>query len=108
MSTCTTLSGNINGRMKLSGYLSKVETLTGRIVPEGVLSGRITVPEVIIEGADAGLYGGEYEVTPSSSKTVLDTANKLLKKDVVVKEIPFYKTSNMANGETVYIGKDVT
>lgn len=51
-------------------------------------------------------YNGEYEVTPLVDKeTTLPTANKIMTKDVVVKQVPYFETSNNTGGETVYIGK---
>ena len=48
-------------------------------------------------------YVGGYEVTPTSSQQTLDTDNKVLAEDVVVKAIPYYETTN-PSGTTVYIG----
>lgn len=48
-------------------------------------------------------YDGEYEVTPTASEQHLDTANKLLKRDVTVHEVPYYQTSNESGGYTVSI-----
>lgn len=51
-------------------------------------------------------YNGEYEVTPLVDKeTTLLTANKIMSRDVVVKQVPYFETSNNTGGETVYIGK---
>lgn len=51
-------------------------------------------------------YNGEYEVTPLVDKeTTLPTANKIMARNVVVKQVPYFETSNNTGGETVYIGK---
>ncbi len=52
---------------------------------------------------DRETYSGSYEVTPSASQQTLDTDNKVLANDVVVKPIPYFETSNIS-GITVYIG----
>ena len=54
------------------------------------------------------VYSGEYEVVPSAFNTqVLPTANKVLKKDVTVQKVPYFETSNVQNGVTVYIAEEV-
>ena len=57
----------------------------------------------LIEKRDT--YEGDYAVTPSTSEQRLATANKVLEQDVVIKEIPYSEVSNLAGGNTVYIGK---
>lgn len=52
------------------------------------------------------VYDGSYVVIPSNREQMLETANKLMSKDVTVKEIPYYETSN-ESGTTVYIGGNV-
>lgn len=56
---------------------------------------------------DADPYMGAYEVTPKVEAQVLPTAKKLMADDVTVKAIPYYETSNLSDGETVYIGTEV-
>ena len=51
------------------------------------------------------IYEGDYIITPKETAQVMKTAGKVMNKDVTVKEIPYYVTSNTAGGETVYIGK---
>ena len=54
------------------------------------------------------VYKGEYVVTPKREQgTTLETADKLMKDNVTVKEIPYFVTSNLAGGNTCYIGKEV-
>lgn len=51
------------------------------------------------------LYDGQYETTPLARvDQILRTANKMMLEDVVVKQIPYYETSNDAGGYTVIIG----
>lgn len=57
---------------------------------------------------DAEVYSGSYEVTPKAySPVVLETSNKLMKKDLTVREIPYFSVSNPAGGNTVYIAKEL-
>lgn len=59
----------------------------------------LTTPSVI----DAVIYTDDYEVTPKTYSQTLDTANKLLRDDITVLEIPYFETSNDSDGLTVYI-----
>lgn len=59
--------------------------------------------KLVYVGGD--LYDGEYEVTPSTvQKQVLETAQKIMSKNVTVHKIPYSQTSNLSGGDTVYIG----
>lgn len=54
-------------------------------------------------GAD--YYEGEYTVTPLAwEQVILETANKTMRNDVTVEEIPYYRTSNPSGGDTIFIG----
>ena len=52
-------------------------------------------------------YTGDYEVTPAVSSQTLDTSQKYMESDLVIKEIPYSETSNVSGGNTVYIGKEL-
>lgn len=53
-------------------------------------------------------YAGDYSVTPKAFENqTLATAQKLLEKDIVINEIPYFETSNDSNGITAYIAKEV-
>lgn len=56
---------------------------------------------------NADIYTGAYTVTPKDIAQQLQTKNKLLNKDVMVKKISFFETSNDEGGNTVYIGKEL-
>lgn len=50
-------------------------------------------------------YDGPYEVIPmANSEVTLATEGKKMKDDVLVLEVPYYETSNLSGGYTVYIG----
>lgn len=52
-------------------------------------------------------YDGEYKVIPKAfDSQMLDTANKVLDRNVVITEVPYYETGNEANGVTAYIAKE--
>ena len=63
--------------------------------------------ETITNDGDADPYIGNYEVIPKVKAQTLNTANKLMKKDVLVLEIPYFDVSNSAGGNTIYIGTEV-
>lgn len=65
------------------------------------------ITNIQTHSGDADYYKGEYEVTPKLHvETKLDTSGKLMKKDVTVLEIPYYETSNISGGTTVYIATE--
>jgi hypothetical protein len=61
----------------------------------------------VVHGNGLPPYEGEYEVTPKVEAQTLNTAQKYMVQDLTVKEIPCYKVSNNAGGNTVYIAKEV-
>jgi len=57
--------------------------------------------------AEGQIYEGSYEVTPKAhSDQTLDTKGKLMTDDVTVFKIPYYETSNLFDGLTVFIAED--
>lgn len=82
----------------LSGHISGKCTLSGSLSCKGSLSG------VVSALIDYERYTGDCNVTPNAfDAQILHTANKLLTQDVVVEKIPYYETSNIQDGITVYI-----
>lgn len=80
----------------LTGHISGLCTLSGKLTCFGSLSGKLSA--VI----DFNAYSGEYEVVPNAFNTqVLPTANKVLKKDIVVQKVPYFETSNNYDGVTM-------
>lgn len=81
-------------------------TLSGELSGGHGLSGILTVPKVIEENTN--VYQGDYEIIPDVHDTqTLETANKVLKQNIVVAAVPYYETGNSSDGTTVYIGKEV-
>lgn len=69
--------------------------------PEGVDGfNPVTVDMMQIRGEQ---YEGAYEVTPSIEEQILQTAEKVMKDDLKIKEIPYAEVSNPAGGTTVII-----
>jgi hypothetical protein len=112
------LSGTIRPRATLSGTISKTvekverqskiieisENGTLEVVPDAnkVLD-RVTVVADVI-GGNTEEYKGDYEVTPRFEEQTLQTALKVMRNDVVVKEISVTKIANSSGGNTVVIG----
>lgn len=55
----------------------------------------------------AELYEGAYTVHSAAHEAQeLPTANKHLIKNITVEKIPYYETSNLSDGITIYIGDE--
>lgn len=52
-------------------------------------------------------YEGEYVVTPKVESQTMPTKEKVMLKDVTIKAIPYFETSNTSGGNTVYIAKEM-
>lgn len=89
--------GELIGKLKGSG------TISGFLNAQKGISGTLTIPST--PGLE--LYGGPYEVTPKAwSDQILMTNGKLMADDVTVFRVPFYETSNLFDGLTVFIAED--
>ena len=58
-------------------------------------------------GFDIPKYKGPYDVTPTVDGLTLATADKHLDKDINVMAIPYFEVSNVFDGETIYIAKEL-
>ena len=80
-----------------------MDKIIGNISPINKISGNITYG--VGEGDTAVIYDGDYDVVPLAfQETILSTRNKKLIDDILVQEIPYYETSNLSGGNTVFIG----
>lgn len=87
------------------GSISACSTLSGRLSCVGGLSGSLSVSP---SSGDHETYNGEYSVVPKAfASQTLETAGKLMTKNVTVLEVPYFETDNEADGKTVYIAKEV-
>lgn len=56
----------------------------------------------------AEMYDGTYNVRSQTDEAYqLPTADRYLTDNITVEKIPYYETSNLADGLTVYIGKEI-
>lgn len=91
--------------MRLHGTLTAAKgelhgTLSpGRANLHGTLSARTVIGTELYEGAYA-VHSAAHEVQE------LPTANKHLVKNITVEKIPYYETSNLSDGITIYIGDE--
>ncbi len=81
----------------------------GLNVPDIQIGVSRETPDIKIEIEPGGeilpAYDGDIEFTPLAwQEQVLETANKTLKDNITIHEIPFSSVSNPKNGRTVYIG----
>lgn len=96
------------------GVVYTEDTLHGRIVGSGDMQGKLTAEGVLI--GEVGFpkcdypiaYSGAYDVIPKAHvMQTLDTDGKYMSDDVRVHEIPYFETSNLADGVTVYIANEL-
>ena len=86
----------------LSGSISANCTLTGNVSCTGGLTGKMSITQ------EYDAYTGDYKVVPQAfNEQVLPTAHKVLAEDVVISKVPYWETSNVSNGTTAYIAKEV-
>lgn len=87
---------------KIGGKLSPRSGIVGGLTGRGSISGSVSPA-----GRDnREKYTGEYVVTPlTAEEQVLETAEKIMTDDVRVLKVPYFETSNLYDGITVYIGE---
>lgn len=86
-----TLSASIELETQVHAILNNVPTLRGEIL--------------IAHSQDATPYTGSYEIVPHVYAQTLPTKSTYMLKDMLIKAIPYYETSNLS-GKTVYIGEE--
>lgn len=69
-----------------------------------VTGGSGTVGLVVENGHTVSWYEGPYEAVPTRAEQVLATEHRTMRRDVTVREIPYYETSN-PYGKTYVIGE---
>lgn len=87
---------------KITGNLSNFLQVSGSLAKQYEISGNISVPIIQYTEED---YQGEYFVIPlAEQQTILQTEGKRLYNNVTIDKIPYYQTTNLSGGYTVYIG----
>lgn len=64
----------------------------------------LTVEPAVTVSVGGDLYTGDYTVNPDFHGKTLETRNKTMDEDVIVKPIEVTRVSNPSGGTTVYIG----
>lgn len=101
--------GTIGNSDSIIATIGEEDLLTGVIgaTPdlEGLISGNGSIQYEAIIGTSNSIpaYQGSYDITPRVTSQTLPTANKVMKKNVLVEEIPYFETANQY-GDTIYIG----
>ncbi len=80
--------------------------------PDAVIGQTLSDPAADISGnlmfhGTNEVYTGSYTVIPKTDSQVLRTTDKFLTDDITIEKIPFWETSNLSGGKTVYIAEDV-
>ena len=63
----------------------------------------LNVSETITTGGALPDYEGPYVIVPKTSATILETDNKSMRDNVVVKKIPYSVVTNPSGGRTITI-----
>ena len=94
---------------ELKGLVIHKAGLFGRLESAKELRGQIGCGiKKVNERLPEEEYTGSYEAVSRPFKdSYLATKDKRLKDNIHVKEIPYYETSNLSDGVTVYIVSDV-
>lgn len=67
---------------RIYGHITGTGTLSGSLSGTSVLSGSLTVP------AEAPVYEGPYEFTPSASAQTVEIAGMRARDDIIINPIP--------------------
>ena len=60
--------------------------------------------KIINRMVDVDYYDGSYDITPLAyDAQVLPTKDTYCDDDILVRQVPYYETSNLSGGNTVYI-----
>lgn len=95
--------------MAIKAYLRKDSRTVAKLrSPTSLSANARDILNIVKDYSNAPLYTGEYTVTPKAFEAQsLPTTDKLLTRDVTVFEIPYFETSNLSGGSTVYISSEV-
>ncbi len=59
---------------------------------------------IVNEIVNVDHYEGSYDITPLAYyEQILPTKDKMCDDDIMVRRVPYYETSNLSGGNTVYI-----
>lgn len=94
------ISSSISPVININGQIDDILELNGSFFLESTIQiNNINIPDIVNNEE----YEGVYRVTPSVNEQTLDTDKKLLRKDIIVEQIPTFWTQNIT-GMTFIIG----
>lgn len=76
------------------------DEINGVLQIEYTLQGEIGIPK---EYHGYSIYAGDYEIKPKVDAQELQTAKKVMSKNLIIEKIPIYEVSNNL-GDTIVIG----
>ena len=86
--------------LTLVGHLNPVGGLSGSLSVDRPIGSGITIPREV--GGEE--YDGETIIIPKAFEDIiLPTAHKVVRDNIIVKEIPYTEVSNLSGGTTVSI-----
>ena len=98
------LKGTLYAVPEVTAELSGDGAIIGSLSANISIGGTVTVPNIV----ETPTYEGDYEITPLAYyDVVLPVKGYKMAEDVTVSKVPYYETSNIFNGKTVYIAEDV-
>lgn len=87
--------------------LTEIPSLEGSLSPIGSFSASIAtiggVSGTVSREINHDEYTGSYELIPRTYSQILNTADKIMRKNIDVNEIPYAEVSNPSGGTTVTI-----
>lgn len=111
------IDATLSPKEQIQGNLTIItETVIGTVSPliktKAKIDSKKTITGKVTYGNGTGeyvpVYDGDYEIVPVAFQDItLPTKDKKMMGDVVVKEVPYYETSNLSGGVTVYIAGKV-
>lgn len=93
------MDGEITSIGTIKGALAARASLAGSLSPPAALSGILSIPTYI----DVDLYDGPTEVTPGEEPQVLNTAEKVVARNIVINPIPSNYGLITWNGSTLTV-----
>lgn len=106
MSDAEIITGKVRSPDGLKGSVTNEASVVGSV--QSVASIKATKIAVGEFYDKIDFFDGDYDVTPKAyEQTILETKGLCMKDNVVILEVPYFETSNLQNGYTVYIGSEV-
>ena len=98
------ITANIVTINKIACNINSLSQVNGSIATAQVVTASLQIPDIV----HTAFYDGQYEIEPKAHTTItLNTNGKTLLNNVIIKKIPYFETSNLSSGHTVYIASEV-